>query len=224
MGELDGCSPPITSQRRLIHDATTPCYPPVSVLICSGQPEAAAPEVPAAPPAAEAALPPGWVAAQDPGSGRTYYANTVTGVTQWDIPTEAVQTTKQPVWGLSGASTAAPDGRKKLSPMSKGPWKRLVDYSRMEATSQISAKATKFAGLRKFAEVAAAKKQEAVSRKAGEAADKAAADAAAAVAKAQPRKPILTMLDVDVPPLQRQNVSAQGWAAGAWPGMDGYAT
>jgi hypothetical protein len=29
-----------------------------------------------------------WVAAMDPGSGRTYYANTVTGVTTWEWPAD----------------------------------------------------------------------------------------------------------------------------------------
>lgn len=43
---------------------------------------------------------------------------------------------------------------------------------------------------------------------AGEA-DEAAAEAAAAAARnSGPRKPILQMLEVDVPPLDRQNVSA----------------
>ena len=31
-------------------------------------------------------LPPGWQAVQDPQSGRTYYQNTVTKTTQWEIP------------------------------------------------------------------------------------------------------------------------------------------
>ncbi|KAL7579856.1 hypothetical protein ACA910_004868 [Epithemia clementina (nom. ined.)] len=31
-------------------------------------------------------LPPGWVALQDPGSGRTYYANQTTGESSWDKP------------------------------------------------------------------------------------------------------------------------------------------
>ena len=30
----------------------------------------------------------GWVAAMDPGSGRTYYANTLSGVTSWEYPAE----------------------------------------------------------------------------------------------------------------------------------------
>uniref|UniRef100_A0A7S2QVW0 WW domain-containing protein n=1 Tax=Triparma pacifica TaxID=91992 RepID=A0A7S2QVW0_9STRA len=32
------------------------------------------------------ALPPGWIAMQDPSSGRTYYANQQTGATTWDPP------------------------------------------------------------------------------------------------------------------------------------------
>ena len=31
-------------------------------------------------------LPAGWIAQQDPSSGRTFYANTVTGQTQWEQP------------------------------------------------------------------------------------------------------------------------------------------
>jgi len=30
----------------------------------------------------------GWVAAVDPTSGRTYYANTTTGQTSWEVPAE----------------------------------------------------------------------------------------------------------------------------------------
>ncbi len=30
----------------------------------------------------------GWVAAPDPSSGRTYYANTITGATSWEYPAE----------------------------------------------------------------------------------------------------------------------------------------
>ena len=40
----------------------------------------------AAPAANGAALPHPWTAIQDPSSGRTYYANTATGATQWDPP------------------------------------------------------------------------------------------------------------------------------------------
>lgn len=40
-----------------------------------------------APPAPEAQLPPGWVAAIDPSSGRTYYANTVTVSAQFSPST-----------------------------------------------------------------------------------------------------------------------------------------
>jgi protein transport protein SEC31 len=38
---------------------------------------------------APGALPAGWMAIQDPGSGRTYYANQTTGEVTWDIPQAA---------------------------------------------------------------------------------------------------------------------------------------
>jgi len=38
------------------------------------------------PPASSPSLPPGWVAATDPTSGRVYYANPTTGETQWTAP------------------------------------------------------------------------------------------------------------------------------------------
>lgn len=31
-------------------------------------------------------LPNGWVATVDPDSGETYYANTITGETSWELP------------------------------------------------------------------------------------------------------------------------------------------
>jgi len=40
-----------------------------------------------APPGGPAALPPGWTAAVDPASGRTYYSNTMTNETTWELPT-----------------------------------------------------------------------------------------------------------------------------------------
>jgi len=40
----------------------------------------------AQPPASSPPLPPGWVAATDPTTGRVYYANPTTGETQWTAP------------------------------------------------------------------------------------------------------------------------------------------
>lgn len=116
-------------------------------------PEALAPE-------AEPVLPAGWVSAIDPSSSRRYYANTVTGVTQWEPPTEAIQATAhRPVYALAATPTVAPTG-KRLTPASRGGWKRLLDYSRMEATSSLAAKGKKFAGLRCVAAAAAARARE----------------------------------------------------------------
>ena len=46
------------------------------------------PQLPASVPATPT-LPPGWVALQDPSSGRTYYANQSTGESAWELPTAA---------------------------------------------------------------------------------------------------------------------------------------
>ena len=43
---------------------------------------------PAPMPAGAGALPPGWVEAQDPGSGMTYYVNQFNGMTSWTRPME----------------------------------------------------------------------------------------------------------------------------------------
>ena len=44
-----------------------------------------------------AQLPPGWLAMQDPTSGRTYYANQQTGQTTWDPPPGAPAPTPVPI-------------------------------------------------------------------------------------------------------------------------------
>ncbi|GMH60232.1 hypothetical protein TL16_g03004 [Triparma laevis f. inornata] len=63
------------------------------------------------PPAQSNALPPGWIAMQDPTSGRTYYANQQTGQTTWETPhhqpqqNEAIQRT--PSGGSAGTPSLA---------------------------------------------------------------------------------------------------------------------
>ena len=138
----------------------------------------------------------------------------IQGCTSWEVPVaEVVVSTAKPVYALAGVATHAPDSRKKLG-ASRASWKRIVDYARMEATSALAAKSKKFAGLRKFAEVAAKKKADAVTRKADEASEQSAFAAAQAAKRAAPRKPILDFLNVEVPPLERQNVRRAGGRAG----------
>ena len=63
-------------------------------------------------------LPPGWLEATDPGSGRSYYVNMQTGTTQWEPPVSAV-THHGPHYAIthahapvdvSGQSVACPAG------------------------------------------------------------------------------------------------------------------
>ncbi|KAH8556549.1 hypothetical protein BGW37DRAFT_17325 [Umbelopsis sp. PMI_123] len=49
-------------------------------------------------------LPAGWIAQWDPTQGRYFYANTVTGTTQWEIPAEPVSS------GESNSYQGAPPG------------------------------------------------------------------------------------------------------------------
>lgn len=51
-----------------------------------GTPASAAPSAPASSTGGPA-LPAGWATAVDPGSGRTYYYNSASGATSWEVPT-----------------------------------------------------------------------------------------------------------------------------------------
>jgi protein transport protein SEC31 len=53
-------------------------------------------------------LPVGWIWQTDPGSGRVYYVNTMTGVTQWEPPTPAPAPAPAPVAPVPVAAPAAP--------------------------------------------------------------------------------------------------------------------
>jgi len=91
----------------------------------------------------------------------------------------------------------------------RGTWKKIIDYARAEATAAVAAKNKKFLGLKKFATVAAQRKQAAAKRKLDEA-DQIAKEAAEVVAASAPpprsRRSILSMLDVEQPPVEKQNI------------------
>jgi MyTH4 domain/WW domain/FERM central domain len=144
------------------------------------------------------ALPEGWTAASDPSSGRTYYVNLATQQTQWEAPVAhpgVVAST--PAYAYSVQPTVAkPDVKKKLSMHAKSQWRAIIDYARTEASASMAAKNKKFFGLRKFAETAAKKKREASN-----------ISPMSAYANAAPgERPILALLEVDIPEIEKQNI------------------
>jgi protein transport protein SEC31 len=48
------------------------------------------------------ALPPGWVAVQDPSTGQVYYANQTTGESSWEPPIAATPVPERAVTSYSG--------------------------------------------------------------------------------------------------------------------------
>ena len=99
---------------------------------------------------------------------------------------------------------AAP--KKKLSLQARAQWRKILDYARREATSKLQSKSKRFLGLRKFAEQAAKRKAEAAEKKRKEKEEEDAANAAAAAEALRPKKSIMEMLDVDTPPIEKQNI------------------
>ena len=100
---------------------------------------------PAAVPATPS-LPPGWVALQDPSSGRTYYANQNTGESAWELPAAAQQQQQQPAATAAGggyaqsasngyghpqpASTAAAQGQTPTRPSATSTSQRVASSKR----------------------------------------------------------------------------------------------
>ena len=100
--------------------------------------------------------------------------------------------------------------RPKLSPTTRMHWKKILDFARMEASAAVAAKNKKFLGLKKFAQVAAKRKQEAVKRKENEKIEEEQLVAEVAQAAVRSRRSILSMLDVELTPVERQNVRGEG--------------
>lgn len=59
-------------------------------------------------PAAAPQLPAGWVALQDPSSGKAYYANQTTGATSWELPAGTTHATHQQPSTMAPAAQAQP--------------------------------------------------------------------------------------------------------------------
>lgn len=96
--------------------------------------------------------------------------------------------------------------KKKLSLQARAQWRKILDFARQEATTKMQAKAKRFMGLRKFAELAAKRKAEAAARKKAETDAEEAAAKAAEEEAAKPKRSILQMLDVDLPVVEKSNM------------------
>lgn len=152
-------------------------------------------------------LPDGWVEAFDAASGRAYYVHLASSTTTWDRPEP------DPSSAAGGsAAGGGGGGHSKLTAASLSPevaaaWASLADYLRLQATTKISAKNKKFAGLRKFAEIAARRKREAAKKKAEEDALEEAALQAAQAAASKPKRSMLSLLDCEVPgPVEKKDI------------------
>ena len=119
------------------------------------------------------------------------------GATSWDYPS---------AHGEPVSPGAATRPKLKLSLQVKAQWRKILDYARQEATTKLQSKAKRFMGLRKFAELASKRKAEAAEKKRKDKEEEDAMNAAAAAEAARPRKSIMEMLDVDVPPIEKQNI------------------
>lgn len=145
----------------------------------------------------------------DPGSGRPYYVHLASSTTTWERPTAGpagAAAAGGAAGGGAGAAAAAAGGKKVYSPEVLALWRKLGDFIRVEATSKITSKNKKFAGLRKFAELSAKRKREAARKKAEEEAEEAAALRAAQEALTKPRKALVNYLDVEVPSAEKKDI------------------
>jgi len=83
---------------------------------------------------------------------------------------------------------------------------RPAEFARKSATEKIADKNKKFAGLRGFASIAKKKRDEAAERKRKEVEEEAEMAKKMAEEAARPRRSILSMLDVALPTVEKQNI------------------
>lgn len=96
--------------------------------------------------------------------------------------------------------------KKKISLTNRAQWRKVLDWARSEATTRIQAKAKRFMGMRKFAELAAKRKGEAQAKKRKEQEEEEERNRRDAAEAAKPKRSILQMLDVEAPVVNKQNI------------------
>jgi hypothetical protein len=106
----------------------------------------------------------------------------------------------------AAAAASGPAARKPLSDATRELWIKITDFARTEATQKITAKNKKFAGLRKFAEIAAKRKRELARKKAEEDAAEDAMMKAAHEAASRPKQSLLALLDVPLPSVEKKDI------------------
>jgi myosin-7 len=117
-------------------------------------------------------------------------------VTSWEYPS---------AHGDVGAlSPVAP--KKKLSLTARAQWRKILDFARQEATTVLQTKQKRFLGIRKFGDIVNKRKAEAAANKAKARAEDDALNAKIEAAASAPKRSIMEMLEVDVPPIDKYSV------------------
>lgn len=155
-------------------------------------------------------LPEGWTSAKDSASGATYYIHLPTSSTSWNFPTGPPGGVVAMDAGAAVSATPVRGGgasrELSLSPDVSAAWVRLLDFITLEASKKIAEKNKKFAGLRKFAELAAKRKREVADAAAANAAVDAAGAAAVAAAAAAASRTIAQRLELPVPKAEKRDI------------------
>lgn len=165
------------------------------------------------------ALPDGWQAVVDPSSGKTYYAHPETGRTSWDVPApdpepaptpapaaassrgaSATASTTAAVSGSAASTVTARVGATlRLSDTQRAMWAFLFAHARTEALAKLQVRRKRFQGLRKFAEIAAKRKEESAAKRRADEEQEALERRRDELEAARPKRSIMQLLDVELP-------------------------